>query len=120
MQQVGRALQVGDVQAHRPGLRLNVEVAADLATGHTPRVGRQMYQAVDLHQINLASVDLDAQLAALQVAHADAARVGLHRGAGRCVAQVGAQEHDDGASVGVMIVGERALPGAITSHSSIK
>jgi hypothetical protein len=28
--------------------------------------------------------------------------------------------HDDGASVGAMIVGERALPGAITSHSSIK
>jgi hypothetical protein len=28
--------------------------------------------------------------------------------------------HDDGASVGVMIVGERSLPDAITSHSSIK
>jgi hypothetical protein len=28
--------------------------------------------------------------------------------------------HDDGASVGVMIVGERSLPDAITSHSAIK
>jgi hypothetical protein len=28
--------------------------------------------------------------------------------------------HDDGASVGVMIVGERSLPDAITSNSSIK
>ena len=28
--------------------------------------------------------------------------------------------HDDGASVGVMIAGERSSPGAITGHSSIK
>jgi hypothetical protein len=28
--------------------------------------------------------------------------------------------HDDGAGAGVMIVGERSLPDAITSHSSIK
>jgi hypothetical protein len=28
--------------------------------------------------------------------------------------------HDDGASVGVMIVGDRSLPDAITWHSSIK
>jgi hypothetical protein len=30
------------------------------------------------------------------------------------------RRHDDGASVGVMIVGERSLPEAVTWHSSIK
>src|SRR6266536_2273613 len=73
-------LQVRDFQANRTGVRLNVEVATHVSAGHATRVRRQVDQALHLDQVDLAGVGLDAQLAVLEIAHADTTRVGLNVG----------------------------------------
>ena len=80
-QAVLAGLEVEDLQAHRAGLRLDVEVAAHAATRHTAGVSREVDHTVHIDQVDLAGVGLHTKLAALQVAHAHAACIGLHRSA---------------------------------------
>ena len=72
-------LQVQNLQAHRASLRLRRRRSRRAAAGDAARVGGQVHQSVHVDQLDLARVGLDAQLAAFEVAHADAAGVGLHR-----------------------------------------